>query len=117
MTEQCTRVNIDDLVAGMVLAQDAVHMNGRVLLCSGTCLTEKHLKVFKTWGLTEAQIKGGTGEEVSQHSMQHLDPASVKDAEQALQEKFRHMDMGLPAAAELFRVCVRHYVERQAMGS
>jgi len=112
MSESSTRVNVDDLVAGMVLASDAVHLNGRVLLCSGACLTEKHLKVFKTWGLTEAQIRGGADEEPGKRAMQHLDPNIVKHAEQELEKSFIHMDMNLPAAAELFRICVRQYADR-----
>ncbi|HEC20225.1 MAG TPA: HDOD domain-containing protein, partial [Gammaproteobacteria bacterium] len=51
-------LNLQDLKPGMVLAADAKHHSGRVLLAAGTELTEKHLKVFHTWGLTEADIDG-----------------------------------------------------------
>jgi len=116
MTEASTRVNIDDLVAGMVLAEDAVHLNGRVLLSEGTCLTDKHLKVFRTWGLTEAIIRGGDGEELGKKAMQHLDAIVVMQAEQFMKERFTHMDMEYAPVDELFRICTREYAEKLARG-
>lgn len=106
------KVNLDDLVAGMVLADDAVHLNGRVLLQAGTELTEKHLKIFRAWGLTEATVVGANDEEIKQHAIEHLDPAQLALAEQKLQLLFSHLDMEHEPVAELYRLCVKDYAEQ-----
>lgn len=109
-------VNLDDLVAGMVLAEDAVHLNGRVLLCTGACLTDKHLNMFRTWGLNEAQIKGEAGEEVSDKGFQAMNPEIVLRAKQAMKKSFEHVDLNFEPAAELFRICVQTHAERLSNG-
>ena len=106
MTEASTRVNLDDLEPGMVLAADAVHMNGRVLLSAGSCLTEKHLRIFRAWGLTEALIEGAAGEHAAEKAIQKIDPEIVLQAELALKKNFTYMDMNFAPVAELFRICV-----------
>jgi len=110
MSDTAVRVNFDDLVPGMVLAEAAVHMNGRVLLSAGACLTEKHLKIFKTWGVTEAYINGGSQEIVYQATA-HLDAALVTQAEDEMKKKFIHMNIESDVVNELYRVSVREYAE------
>lgn len=51
------RVTIADLKEGMVLAQP-VESQGRFLLAEGVALTANHLRIFKTWGVTDAAIEG-----------------------------------------------------------
>ncbi len=41
------RINRNDLKVGMVLAEDIRDRNGRLLLNTGTELTEKNLRVLK----------------------------------------------------------------------
>ena len=113
MAEQTTRVFLDELVPGMVLAENAVHLNGRVLLSAGSCLTEKHIKVFKTWGLTEAVIRGG-GEADGNDTAEKIDPALLQRAHKHMEARFIHLDMQLEPATELLRICSEYYAKRLA---
>jgi hypothetical protein len=88
----------------MVLAENAVDRNGRVLLKAGTELTEKHLKVFKTWGLTEANIEGISREDVVDSVAEQVDPQLLEEVDQRLRVLFQHVDLEHPAMAELFRL-------------
>jgi len=116
VTEASTRVNLDDLVPGMVLAADAVHMNGRVLLNAGACLTEKHVRIFKTWGLTEALIEGTAGEQAANIATQKIDPEIVMQTELVLKKSFAHMDMNFAPVVELFKTCVITHAKILAAG-
>ncbi len=51
------KINADYLQQGMVLNGDVHDLNGRLMLRAGTALTEKHLHILKTWGITEADIQ------------------------------------------------------------
>ncbi|MGZ3595494.1 MAG: HDOD domain-containing protein, partial [Syntrophales bacterium] len=58
-------INLEDIQVGMVLAGDIRERSGRVLLASGSEITENHLRVFKMWGITEADIKDVEKEEIA----------------------------------------------------
>ena len=49
-------VKIKLIREGMVTAMEVKDRTGRILLASGITITSKHLKVLKTWGITEINI-------------------------------------------------------------
>lgn len=109
-----TILNLDDLTAGMVLQSDAKHHTGQVLLKAGVELTEKHLKIFHTWGLTEADVEG---DDLSPGGKQSdLDPAALAKAEIHARERFQHTDLTQLAMAELFRLTVLHIAQQDVAG-
>jgi hypothetical protein len=104
-------VQLDELEPGMVLAADAVCLNGRVLLRAGVALTEQHLKIFRTWGLSEADIEGADAEKIFEKKLADADPQIVEKERLALNERFRHADISHPLISELFRWCLEHAVD------
>lgn len=50
-------IRTSEVTPGMVLAVDARDMSGRLLLAAGGEVTPKHLKIFKTWGVTEVDVQ------------------------------------------------------------
>lgn len=105
-----TILNLDDLTAGMVLQSDAKHHTGQVLLKAGVALTEKHLKIFHTWGLTEADVEGD--DLASGGNQTELDPAALAKVETRVRERFQHTDLSQAAMAELFRLTVLHIAQQ-----
>lgn len=55
------RLSLSDLKEGMVLEKPAL-ANGRVILGEGMELTEKHLNIFKTWGVNEIYVVGDSSD-------------------------------------------------------
>ena len=107
-------INLEDVQPGMVLENDAKDRNGRILLGAGTALTEKHLKIFKMWGLTEADIKGIKKEEVAARAVSGFDPLALSEIEDQMKERFRHADMKHPFNSELFRLLTLRLARRGA---
>lgn len=103
-------LNIEDLEPGMVLGADAIHDNNRILLCAGAELTEKHIRIFKTWGLTELNIKGIDSEQISAQTYSDIAPEVLDKVKKELAILFRHSDLEHPAIAELFRLRMRQIV-------
>ena len=104
-------LQLDELKPGMVLASDAVCLNGRVLLRAGATLTEQHLKVFRTWGLSEADVEGVDAQAIKGRKLAAADPAVVEAQRAALGERFRLTDRSDPLIDELFRWCLERGVE------
>jgi hypothetical protein len=95
-------IRILDATPGMVLVADAQDMSGRMLLSAGKEITAKHLKTFRTWGVTEINVQdsaeGGAGATV--------DAKPDENVTKQAQEHFCHNDLGNPLIAELFNDCV-----------
>jgi hypothetical protein len=81
-------LNINDLKAGMVLAQSAVNRHGTVILYEDNILTEKHINYFKTWGITEVDIKDIDCDQVIKQEMETLANDVVESIERELDELF-----------------------------
>lgn len=97
-------INIADIRQGMVLAKDVTDRNSRVLLTAGNELTDKHIKIFKMWGVTEADIQGVAHEDVEAQEAAALDPELLRKADLVTQELFTHAASEHPGIRELARL-------------
>ncbi|ANA40895.1 MULTISPECIES: hypothetical protein [Geobacter] len=96
-------VPIDNLDVGMTLAADVIDRTGRLLLGAGAELTAKHLHIFRTWGVAEADIDG-LDDDPASHIPQEISPAELAAAEEALRPLFLHTDLEHPAMREIMRL-------------
>lgn len=98
-------VKIKLIREGMVTATEVKDRTGRTLLPSGKTLTSKHLKVLKTWGITEINIvspKGSSsGTEPSEKNMS-VDPSIVKE----MDKLFQFTDRRHPVVSEFYNLCL-----------
>ncbi len=91
-----TKISIEEIEPGMLLASEMRTRQGRLLLPSGAEVTREHLKIARIWGITEADVVDGS--DVSgksrQSSLENLDP-ELKKALNALTEwRFACCDPG-----------------------
>ena len=104
-------IPIDSLTAGMLLKSDVCDRSGRMLLPAGGELTDRHLKIFRTWGVLEADIEDGDSLETPQSLPgADVDPVRLAAAEEGVQRIFRLNDPGHPAIRELMRICIARKV-------
>ena len=93
------RVNIVDLKPGMVLAQSVQNHQGVLLLGTGTKVTKKNIRIFKSWGVIEVYVEGGLNEPETAVETQ---VAEVMDTvEMELKAKFSDV-MDDPVMVEIF---------------
>ncbi len=102
---------IDNLEVGMVLANDVMDRTGRLLLGAGAELTQKHLTIFRTWGVVEADIAGLDYAEDESPLPAEVDPAALAAAEEALLPLFSHAGVEHPALRELLRLAAIRKVQ------
>lgn len=99
-------IRLEELVEGMVLADDVLDRSGRVLLGRGMVLNSRHIRMFMTWGVRQADIQGEESLTGQERAPEMRDMSLVQAAEDELKPLFRNVDMENPAIAELFRLCV-----------
>lgn len=102
---------IENIETGMVLAGDVLDRSGRMLLGAGSELTQKHLIIFRTWGVLEADIAGHGNDEAAGHLPVDVDPQELAAAEQELARLFRHTNLEHPAIIELMRLALLRKVQ------
>lgn len=98
-------INIDQLTPEMSLASDILTPDGRVILPSGSRLTEAAIRACKIWGVSEADIVGRVGSNDSESvSSEKTESDSIYKILAA--KRFSLNDTRHPAV----RVLARHFV-------
>lgn len=110
-------INLKDLCPGMVLAEDAKLPNGRVLLESGCELDDANIRLFKVWGLIEADIKDVDRNDVEMKQQARFDEESMEKVRKQFAILFSKTDRQHPMIAELFRLCVLNTMIRNEASS
>jgi hypothetical protein len=96
-------LSVSDLKDGMVLAREVKNKHGNILLKKGDMLSEKHIMLLKSWGVTEADIEGVDRDQVEKKEMDGLSPDLIASVEGELKGLFP--DFGdNPLMEELYRV-------------
>lgn len=95
---------IDNLEAGMTLAKDVHDRAGRLLLGAGVELSQKHLTIFRTWGVMEVDIVGSEDGDQSIHLPAEVTHEQLDAAMTALAPLFRNSDLEHPVMRELLRL-------------
>lgn len=105
------KVGIENIESGMVLASDVHDRSGRMLLGAGAELTQKHLIIFRTWGVLEADIAGQGGDEAADQIPADVDSLELAAAEEELAPLFMHTNRAHPAIVELMRFAALRKVQ------
>ncbi len=96
-------LSVNDLKDGMVLSTEIRNKHGNVLLKKGDTLSKKHIMLFKSWGITEADIEGVDKNQVEKREQEALSTDVMASIEKELKDLFR--DFGdNPLMEELYRV-------------
>jgi hypothetical protein len=89
----------------MVTATEVKERTGRILLASGETITSKHLKVLKTWGITEINIlssKEPPSGSVHRDKSISVDPSIGKE----MGILFQFVDRRHPVVSEFYNLCL-----------
>jgi hypothetical protein len=105
-----SRITTNDIETGMILSSDVKDRGGRALLKAGLELTEKHLKIFKTWGITHIEIEGDETT-TSLQTIINAHPELEAAAQQAAEDQFRHTDPDHPFFKELNALWIQRHIK------
>jgi len=97
-----TTIKLKHIELGAILSEDAKDVDGRLLLSAGSAVQEKHLKIFKTWGVTEVSIVGDEPqEEEIEIVLSDVDPQLLSQIELDIDKSFILSNKEHPANREL----------------
>jgi hypothetical protein len=100
-------IPINRLSPGMVLKSPVRDITGRLLLGAEVELQEKHINIFKTWGIAEVEVQGDGEEETGQGDGAQVDEAALARARDEMNVIFSFNDLGRSSVMrEVFRLSV-----------
>ncbi|MBT8342883.1 MAG: HDOD domain-containing protein [Desulfatitalea sp.] len=103
-------VKVDQLVQGVVLAEDVLDMNARLLLAKGQEIEDKHIRVLKMWGIFEVQVDG-----LEEDAGTDMDPAFDSEQLEAVSADVRrifgNVDIQHPAVREVVRLVIEYRLQ------
>ncbi len=103
-------VNIDDIQPGMMLAEAVRNHQDQLLLESGRRITEKSIRVFKSWGIRRINVKLGSSLDGSgDGAVSPVLPPAIDDA---LKERFSDV-AAEPLMAAIMQAAARQLAARQ----
>lgn len=97
---------IEFVEPGMVLSRDVRGSSGLVILGAGAEITERHIQIFKSWGVNEVEVKGADQDAANTQFLSKLDDEKRKRIERELDRLFQHNDPTDPVIEELRRICL-----------
>ena len=102
-------VRIGSITEGLVLSCDVKDLNGRLLLRQGVVISDRHIKLFKSWGVTEVEVVSLPTVEVSSAQLTPEEKAAFEmksSSSTELMNIFARNDLNHPMIRELFEICV-----------
>jgi hypothetical protein len=103
------QIDVQSLKPGLILAADVKNSHGQLLIKKGVEISERHIRVLKSWGVVDVQAEGIGQETESDPHPDFCDPALLNKARTEVLEKFSHNNLEHPAVDELLRICVRRH--------
>jgi len=95
----------------MILSSDVKDRGGRALLKAGVELSEKHLKIFKTWGITHIEVESDETTTTSLQAIINAHPELEAAAQQAAENQFRHTDPDHQFIKELNALWIQRHIK------
>ncbi len=102
-------MRLDQVKAGMPLAKDVYDLHGSVLVRAGVCLTDRHLKALKSWGISEIEIRSPK----DQTPKAPHDPATIAEVREPLDAHFSMSNTHHPVVQALYEICLERALARR----
>lgn len=102
------RVSVNKARPGMVPAKNVQDQKGRFLFKAGESITEKHIRIFKIWGVTEIWIQEeqDAWKELSNDEGTSIPEKTLERAQNLMQKRFQENSLEDPFISELHRICL-----------
>src|SRR5690349_12324852 len=106
-------VSVAHAKAGMMVTRDVVGRNDTLLIPSYTILTDTHLQVLKTWGVSNVEIFSTDKETEAADGLPVSFTAPDWKASTVIENRFRQANFSHPLIQALYRVCLNRLVQTQ----
>ena len=97
-------VKLNQIASGMTLLHTVKNHRGQILAEAGQKITDKHMRVFKMWGITEVEIKTDHHSAAKKPEKTNIPPEIISKARQHVKNRFFHTDFNHPLVRSLAKI-------------
>lgn len=110
-------IKVNNAQQGQILKTDVNDRSGRVLLRAGSELSDRYIKMFKSWGVVDIEVLGDvrSDDEIS-FKYHDLDESFLEDLETDLNHRFRFTNRAHPLIKELYQQAIQHFCAADGSG-
>lgn len=101
------KLKLEQLKPGMVVAVAVKNMDDMLLAPSGCELTERHISILETWGITEVEVEASEETQAPVDPLSKLSPERLARLQRELREVFWEFDEANPIQVEIFDLMLR----------
>lgn len=105
------KINLSEIKAGMITSEP-LRIQNRVILGEGVAITEKHIHLFKTWGIDFVDIKRDSIEEGEVASS--LSPEQKKVLLDEIAKRFSLVDGNSAVMNEIKRIAEKLILNKES---
>ncbi|EKD26984.1 MAG: hypothetical protein ACD_79C00945G0005 [uncultured bacterium] len=81
-------IKIKQATPGMITSKPVITKSGMVLLSEGNTITEKHIDIFKKWGIQEITVDAPENTAFNDSESRKINAKQLKDIESKLASRF-----------------------------
>lgn len=104
-------LNISDVKPGMITNKPVYTPQGFLLLKEGITLNERHIRIFKSWGVLQIDIIGVKKEDIEDIEKKKLTKQEIEDIENKLNKKFSTWKTNDEFSKEIIRITKKIMIE------
>ncbi len=98
-----TKIPTRNIHPGMIVKNDVKDRNGRILLPQNSSIEEKHIRVFKMWGIFEVDIEQSEDDSEEMLETSNLSSKEIKKASKIISPKYAKSNINNPGTKALFK--------------
>ena len=100
-------ISSENAEAGMIVCENVVTNRNMMIIPAGTTLTEKHIGLLKTWGVSSISIEGDDPDSsLASMSDEQKDILKAK-----LKERFQYVDLNPEQTAYVYSLALAQFAE------
>ena len=101
------KVKVESLEPGMIAGADVKNLDGMLLMPTGCELSERHIRILKTWGIAEITVQTDDQDEDKPESRRTVPVAASPARVRALKARFYQFEEANPVHQEILRLLLR----------
>jgi len=105
------KINVYKIKPGMILGQDVVNREGRLLFLKNLALTKKEIRTLKMWGIPEITIQSDPQKEIQGPT--DAKPPDNKRTREFLDNWFEKNDIQNPVIETVYDLCLNRFQNNQ----
>jgi HD-like signal output (HDOD) protein len=99
-------ISVDALEKGMILSEDVLDINARLLLSKGQQITPKHIRILKVWGVIDVNVVSDRDQNGPVDAP--VDPEIIETVKACTKDVFKNIDVEHPAIKEIFKISLAY---------